>query len=378
LLWDATNDRLGIGVSPSQILHLYGTSIRPQIESTGNGGYTSLRFVGKNSAGTARTFEIGLNITADDVWQITNGSSSFVSVSTSGNVLVGTTTDQGQRLLVQGTGGTTGFTRFTDGVTAAMFIGVNSGTPFIHSNNSTLSFGASGSNTFSPTMTLSGGNVGIGVTPNSWGGTNVKALEVYLASISASLTWGSAFTFNTFYDGSNWKYIGPYTGGKYEIGGDEHIFSNAPNGSAGATATFTTRLKITSGGNVLIGTTTDAGYKLDVAGTGRFSGKSFASGFTSRTGTISIASGVTSTITNMDVNGVFLVNIQVNGGSLIFNATNYFMANNTNGQYVNAGSLYDGANVTLSNSGSAIQITNGGFSTLLWHWSVFIMPYDAI
>lgn len=32
-----------------------------------------------------------------------------------------------------------------------------------------------------------------------------------------------------------------------------------------------TRLAITSGGNVLIGTTTDAGYKLDVNGTGRFS-----------------------------------------------------------------------------------------------------------
>ena len=104
LLWDATNDRLGIGVSPTQILHLYGTSIRPQIESTGNGGYTSLRFVGKNSAGTARTFEIGLNITADDVWQITNGSSSFVAVSTGGNLLVNTTTDAGFKLDVNGTG----------------------------------------------------------------------------------------------------------------------------------------------------------------------------------------------------------------------------------------------------------------------------------
>jgi hypothetical protein len=34
----------------------------------------------------------------------------------------------------------------------------------------------------------------------------------------------------------------------------------------------TERMRITSGGNVLIGTTTDAGYKLDVNGTGRFSG----------------------------------------------------------------------------------------------------------
>jgi hypothetical protein len=34
----------------------------------------------------------------------------------------------------------------------------------------------------------------------------------------------------------------------------------------------TERIRITPGGNVLIGTTTDAGYKLDVNGTGRFSG----------------------------------------------------------------------------------------------------------
>ena len=32
------------------------------------------------------------------------------------------------------------------------------------------------------------------------------------------------------------------------------------------------KMRITSGGNVLIGTTTDSGYKLDVNGTGRFSG----------------------------------------------------------------------------------------------------------
>jgi hypothetical protein len=176
------------------------------------------------------------------------------------------------------------------------------------------------------------------------------------------------------------------------------------------------RIDITSGGNVLIGTTTDGGRKLEIQtsstnaalwvqtggttdsyviadfrtgtnlpalqilgnGVSNFGGKVFGSGFTSRSGSTSIASGATATIATMDVNGIFLVNIQVNGGSLIFNAANYFIANNTNGQYVNAGALYDGANVTLSNSGSAIQITNDGFSTLTWQWSVFIMPYALI
>jgi len=38
------------------------------------------------------------------------------------------------------------------------------------------------------------------------------------------------------------------------------------------TGSFGTAFRVTSGGNVLIGTTTDSGYKLDVNGTGRFSG----------------------------------------------------------------------------------------------------------
>jgi hypothetical protein len=50
------------------------------------------------------------------------------------------------------------------------------------------------------------------------------------------------------------------------------------------------RLIVTSGGNVLIGTTTDAGYKLDVNGTGRFSG--------ALTGTSATFSGLNDFINN--------------------------------------------------------------------------------
>jgi hypothetical protein len=211
--------------------------------------------------------------------------------------------------------------------------------------------------------------------------------------------------------------------GRVNYGGMEMAASSADNGyivfktrNSGSTAE---RMRIFSDGNILIqngGTFTNAGRKLEIQtsstnaalwvqtggttdsyviadfrtgsnlpalqilgnGVSNFGGKVFGSGFTSRSGSTSIASGATATIATMDVNGIFLVNIQVNGGSLIFNAANYFIANNTNGQYVNAGALYDGANVTLSNSGSAIQITNDGFSTLTWQWSVFIMPYALI
>jgi hypothetical protein len=43
----------------------------------------------------------------------------------------------------------------------------------------------------------------------------------------------------------------------------------------------TTKMTLTSGGNLLVGTTTDAGFKLDVNGTGRFSGRLLVSHATS-------------------------------------------------------------------------------------------------
>jgi hypothetical protein len=116
---------------------------------------------------------------------------------------------------------------------------------------------------------MGGGNVGIGVTPNTWAGTNTKALQVYLGSMASSLTFGTAFTFNSYYDGS-WRYTGSYSAGKYEIGGNEHIWYTAPDGTAGAAASFTEQMRITS-----VGTIISKGYITDqfnktVAGGGTF------------------------------------------------------------------------------------------------------------
>jgi hypothetical protein len=180
-----------------------------------------------------------------------------------GNVLVGTTTDQGQRLLVQGTGGTTGFTRFTDGATAAMFIGVNSGTPFIHSNNSTLSFGATNANTFSPTMTLSGGNVGIGNTSPDIFGFGSAGKYLTLQSNSGGFSLIQVISDGTSGSGIN---FGNATIRRASIdalnGSHLEFYTNGTNSGTSVSP----RMHITSGGNVLIGTTTDNGYKLRVNG----------------------------------------------------------------------------------------------------------------
>ena len=159
----------------------------------------------------------------------------------------------------------------------SLFFGVNSGTPYLHSNNNTLSFGATGSNTFSATMTLSSGNVGIGVTP--FANTIGKSLDLVNGGGMFAASNNFYVTGNAYFD-SAWKYKA--TSGAAFInlnsGGNGNIaFVNAASGTAGNTIAFTEKMIITSGGNVGIGTTAPntlgfSGPMLTVSGTGQGQG----------------------------------------------------------------------------------------------------------
>jgi hypothetical protein len=134
-------------------------------------------------------------------------------------------------------------------------IGLKGGVPGFHITNGAAT----------ELLTISGSNVGIGIIPNTWAGTNTKALQVYLGSMAASLTFGTAFTFNSHYDG-NWRYIGSYSAGKYDIGGNEHIWYSAPSGTAGDTISFVETMKLTSTGRLgLEVSTPDVNAKLHIA-----------------------------------------------------------------------------------------------------------------
>jgi hypothetical protein len=115
------------------------------------------------------------------------------------------------------------------------------------------------------------GNLGLGVTPSAW--SVIQAMQVLNTSWGASpnnlILYQSS---NVFYDGA-FKYITTGTASQYRMN-DSGIFSwlQAPSGTAGNAISFTQAMTLTAGGNLLIGTTSDAGYKLDVNGTGRFSG----------------------------------------------------------------------------------------------------------
>jgi hypothetical protein len=167
--------------------------------------------------------------------------------------------------------------------------------PWIQSRNATSA------TYYSLALNPSGGNVLIG-TSTSY---NSKLVVVPTSNPTTSLGADNQISIGEASQNSAYSlklgYL--YTGGTY-VGSVQSVFA-----SAGSTLALNA-----SGGNVLIGTTTDAGYKLDVNGTGRFSGA-------------------------LDVTGIITANANVSGQSaLILNRTT-----NTNNGYLmwKTGATYD-------------------------------------
>jgi hypothetical protein len=158
-------------------------------------------------------------------------------ITSSGNILIGTTTDSGYKLDVTGTG------RFTGNVAGN---GVTIGASDVRSSSNVLTLGGT-----SEVIRIVGssGNVGIGTSSPTGARLDVRE------NAANSIRWGST---STQYGFTSW---------------DTNL---AIIGSIGASTSIgfwtngnTERMRITSTGNLLIGTTTDAGYKLDVNGTVR-------------------------------------------------------------------------------------------------------------
>ena len=127
------------------------------------------------------------------------------------------------------------------------------------------------------------------------------------------------------------------------------------------------RARLTASGNFLIGTTTDAGEKLQV------SGRTKSTAYYSIKGTQSIASGATATIYSIpaatSADGNYFVQVEVASGSAIYMASGVVTALAGNGEAFFS-SFYDGANVTLQVTGLNIEVVNGGFGTFTWNYSI--------
>jgi hypothetical protein len=105
----------------------------------------------------------------------------------------------------------------------------------------------------------SDGNFGLGVTPNAW--SAYKAIQTTGASFIGYSDGASnnqaMVVANAFYDsGANWKYIYTDNASRYQQLDGQHIWYNAPSGTAGDTISFTQAMTLDASGRLGIGTTT--------------------------------------------------------------------------------------------------------------------------
>jgi hypothetical protein len=175
----------------------------------------------------------------------------------------------------------------TDAVTATITLPSTSGTVVVNNGAQTIEF-ADGSAS-APSITNSGdtntgiffpaadtiafteggteamridssGNLGLGVTPSGWAST-IKAFQfATTGSLEGRTNSGSiALASNIYIDTSgDIRYITTNFASRYQQNAGQHIFYNAPSGTAGNVATFTTAMTLDSSGNLGLGVTPSA------------------------------------------------------------------------------------------------------------------------
>jgi hypothetical protein len=308
LFWDNSNTRLGVGTNtPLYTLdvagNIHGNGIFAEyniVTTSGNVWLSDGYAIGDYGTGNNR-----IEFYNNRISLFGNGNEAMRIVGSTQNVLIGTTTDAGYKLNVNGTAriqnvltvSSPGFTAFSTANTFAVDTGSNNyrtvslmGWNQYHAGsgtNNTLDAFAVGGNTSSSSngsyffrVNLSGGNSG-GIYGSSGNNTSLAQLNApttsnfyVTAQGNGGLVQGSTngFLISTISDGSNLSLRSEKgTGG----GGGGINYLSSINGSNHSHRFFhnnVEQMRLQYSGNLLINTTTDAGYKLDVNGTARVSG----------------------------------------------------------------------------------------------------------
>ena len=113
----------------------------------------------------------------------------------------------------------------------------------------------------------SAGNLGLGVTPSAWL-SSVRAYQVGYGAFRAFTSSANTYVDNNNYVNSvgNDIYLNNGFAGRYRIADNQHIWYQAPSGTAGNTITFTQAMTLDASGNLGIGTTSAIGMRLRVTG----------------------------------------------------------------------------------------------------------------
>jgi hypothetical protein len=108
-----------------------------------------------------------------------------------------------------------------------------------------------------------GGNVGVGVTPSAW--ATIKALQVGSSSLHGYGSDEATLSSNTYFN-SGYKYIGNGFAQQYQQQNGQHRWFSATSGTAGTAITdfATAKMTLDASGNLLVGTTSAGGNRLNV------------------------------------------------------------------------------------------------------------------
>jgi hypothetical protein len=196
----------------------------------------------------------------------------------------------------------------------------------------------------------SSGNLGLGVTPSAWGSNgNLQMTKLSFAPNDYSL--GS-----NYYQSDTYRYATNDTAARLSFFNGGFAFLTAPSGTAGNAISFTQAMTLTAGGNLLVGTTTDAG-RLTVSGTIR-----------TLAGDIELDSGQITTNSSanplrLGVDGTERARIDSSGNLLVGNTSK--LSGGIGGIDINRSS---GAGLTLGTSGTSrgFFYVNSADNSILW------------
>ncbi len=146
----------------------------------------------------------------------------------------------------------------------------------------------------------SSGNVGIGVTPESWGtGGNTEAIQISTMTSLSEAFDGTQLASNFYFDGTNDKYIQSDFATSYLQIDGSHRWRYAASGTANANITWSEAMRIDTSGNVGINDTIGYG-KLAIKTSGTFTTDSNDLDFSG----VNIVMKTTNTATNAVGSGI--------------------------------------------------------------------------
>jgi hypothetical protein len=196
--------------------------------------------------------EAAVNVTDKKVW-VGNAASSPVQILGAGATIAGTTADfSGVATFSAGTNSAPAITTAGDTNTGIFFPAAD-----------TIAFTEGGVESM---RIDSSGNLGLGVTPSAWG-SQWKALQI---NTGASIYGSSTFTIvgqNFVGQSSTDNYISNGFALRYYQNNGQHVWQNAPSGTAGNAITFTQAMTLDASGNLGVGTTSPTN-KLTVSNAG--------------------------------------------------------------------------------------------------------------